>query len=870
MKVRPIDILSDVAAVVFFLILSFAYFITPVSEGLELGGHDIAASVGQGRELTEFHERTGEYTRWTNNVFSGMPTYQISPSYKSSEVLSTIKEVFQVGTTGAVSYVFLYLLGFYLLMRAFGIRPLLATLGSVLWAFSSYFFIIIAAGHIWKVLTLCFIPPTIAGLVLCYRGHYLWGGIVTAIFSALQIFSNHLQMSYYFLFLMLFVVIAYLVDAIVRRKKISWLKATGIIILAGIIGIMANLPNLYHTYEYSKQSMRGPAELTPLPDEAAEATDGGLERDYITQWSYGIDESFTLLVPDFKGGGSSSVMDYPGVEDLDGYDEFMQYAGSTQQALQESGAQVQIPGLNRYWGEQPFTVGPVYVGALVCFLFILGLFFVRGPMKWALLFSTILSFLFAWGHNDPWFTNFCIDHLPLYNKFRTPSSALVVAEFTMPLLSILCVAQIIKYPNDLLHSLRGRIGLGVSLALTAGLCLLWALFPGAAGSCISQQDSQMLDAIGQAFGMDFAAGYRSAITSMHHAILSASAWRSLLVIVLGLGCIMIYVWTRRGEDSPVRSGLYGALLSGALLLICTVDMWSINRRYLNDQSFTDPVQLKQLQPTAADQVILKDKSDYRVLSFAEGNPFNETSNRTAYFHQSIGGYNPAKLHRFQDLIDRKVAQEMQTFAAYINDAEGDMSRVPGDSVASVLNMLNAKYIVFGSRENQVVQNPYANGNGWFVGKIDFVDDADAEMKALQTLDTKHAAVADKKFREVLDGSPLDSGRVELKSREANSISYEVSSPRGGVAVFSEVFYPGWDVLVDGKPAELGRVNYILRALRVEPGTHKVEMKYEPASVSMTETIAFLALGLILLAFVVAFVFALRTAMVKYRNSAMKS
>lgn len=851
-------VLPDLAAILFFLILSFAYFITPVSEGLELGGHDIAASVGQGREQTEYHERTGQYTRWTNTVFSGMPTYQISPSYESSQILAAVQKVWQLGTTGAVSYVFLYLLGFYLLMRVLGMRPLLSVLGSVLWAFSSYFFIIIAAGHIWKVLTLCFIPPTIAGLVLCYRGRYVWGGAITALFTTLQIFSNHVQMSYYFLFLMAFVVIAYLVDAIVRGKKMAWAKATATVFFAGLIGVMANLPNLYHTYEYSKQSMRGPAELTPLPKDAVEATDGGLERDYITQWSYGIDETMTLLVPDFKGGGSSSVMDYPGIEDMEGYDDFMQYAGTTQQALQESGASVQLPGLNRYWGEQPFTVGPVYVGALVCFLFIMGLFFVRGPLKWALLFSTILSMLFAWGHNDAWFTNFCIDHLPMYNKFRTPSSALVVAELAMPLLAVLCIAQIIKRPADIFGTVRGRMGFGIAAVFTAGLCLLWAVVPATAGDCVSMQDSQMLGAIGNAFGTDFAAAYRTSISSLHHAILSASAWRSLFVILLGMACILGYVWSRRGEDIPVRSGVKGIALCGALLLICTIDMWAINRRYLNEESFTDPIALKQLQPNAADQVVLKDKSDYRVLNFSEGNPFNETSNRTAYFHQSIGGYNPAKLHRFQDLIDRRLATEMQTFAAYINDAEGDMTKVPGDSIATALNMLNAKYIIFGTRENQVVQNPYANGNGWFVSKIDYVKNADAEMQALQNLDTKHAAVADEKFRDVLDGSPLDSGRVELKSRDANKVTYNISSQRGGVVVLSEIYYPGWEAKIDGKPIELGRANYILRALRVPAGNHVVELKYEPASVATTETIAFIAMGIILMAFIAAVFFAVHS------------
>ena len=860
----------DVACVLAFMVLSFVYFMKPMSEGLVLGGHDAVASIGQGRELMDYHEQTGDYTRWTNTLFSGMPTYQIAPSYKSADVLSTLSRIYGLGTGSAFCYVFMFLLGFYILLRAFGFRPWLAALGSVLWAFSSYFFIIIAAGHIWKVLALTFIPPTIGGMVLCYRGRYLWGGAVTALFTALQIHANHVQMSYYFLPLMLFIALAYLVDAVVRRKLPAWGKATGVALLAGILGIAANLPNLYHTYDYSKLSLRGPSELTPSKANAAKAATGGLDRDYITQWSYGIDESLTFLIPDFKGGGSGSLMAREELQDLDEFATFYQCAAAADQYLREQGTDLweggqapTPPGLNQYWGDQPFTVGPVYVGAFVCLLFVFGLFFVRGPMKWALLAATAVSFLMGWGHNDAWFTDFCIDHLPMYNKFRTPSSALVVAEFTMPLLAVLALARVIRRPGDVLGTLEGKLGLGVALVLTAGVCLVLWLVPGMAGDCLSAQDARLLNALSGPLGADFVNTFREAIAALHHHVLARSAGRSLFVLVAGLAMAGTFIYMRRksepvSDETAEKALNWGAvMLCGGLLALCLADMWLVNRQYLNDDSFTDPVVLQNPAPTPADQVVLQDKADYRVLSVAEGSPFNETSNHTAFFHQSIGGYNAAKLHRYQDLIDHQLQQEMPPFLGHISEAQGDMAQVPGDSLAPVLNMLNTKYVIFGDKAVQVVQNPYANGNGWFVRKLDFVRNADEEMAALHGLDTKHVAVADERFRPQLEGSPLDSGTVVLKQRTANELTCEVSSPKGGLAVFSEVYYPGWTATVDGQPAELGRVNYVLRALKIPAGRHEVVMTFRPATVTATETVAFVAIGLILLGLAAALSSSLR-------------
>lgn len=853
----------DAIVVLLFLIVSTLYFFTPMSEGLVLGGHDTVASVGLGQEQKEFRNaHNGETTRWSNAIFSGMPTYQTAPSYGATDTVYALSEVYALGTGKwfpAISYLFLYLLGFYVLLRAFNFKPYLAALGSILWAFSSYFLIIIAAGHIWKVMTLAFIPPTIAGLILCYRGKYLWGGAVTALFTAFQVVSNHLQMTYYFLFVMLFLSVAYLVDACMKKTLLQWLKGTGVLIIAGMLGVAANLPNLYHTYQYAQESMRGKAELTPLPSsngqQAQQATDG-LDRDYITMWSYGIDETLTLLIPDYKGGGSSSILDREGVEDLKGYDDFYQCAGQTQQAFQQANMQAYPPGIMLYWGDQPFTVGPVYVGAFVCFLFILGLFYVKGPVKWGLLAATILSLLFAWGKNIPGITDFFIDHMPMYAKFRTVSSALVIAEFTIPLLAVLCLYEISKKKElfDLLHwkeaSQTKKIGLPISLILTLGFCLLVWLAPGVTGNCISSADMSTFNMMRQAgFPADLIGQYMAAVTTMHHAILSADALRSAVVIVLGV----LILWAYASQK------IKGLLCCILLSLLCLVDMWQIDKRYLNNDSFTEEtVRQETFNKTPADARILQDKSYYRVLNLSTGgSPFNETSNATSYYHHSIGGYHAAKLHRYQDLVDRRLNDEIQRLANAINCAEGDMAKVNGDSISPTINMLNTKYLIFGKQANQVVENSYANGNGWFINQLSFVKNADAEMSALAHLDTKHQAVADEKFKTILDGSPLDTGKVELTSYEANQLKYTIQSQKGGVVVFSEIYYPGWSVTIDGKPAEMGRVNYVLRALKVPAGKHEIVATFRPASVTTTNNIAYAALAITILLFVFAIVIRMR-------------
>lgn len=873
----------DVLVVAGFLVLSLLYFFTPLSQGLVLGGHDTVAGMGQGHEQELFNQATGETTRWTNSIFSGMPTYQISPSYGPTHLLGRIGWVLGLFTTGPLRYVFFYLFGFYLLMRSLSLRPAVSALGSVLWAFSSYFFIIIAAGHIWKVNTLGYIPPTIAGLVLAYRGKYLWGCLVTALFTALQVLSNHIQMSYYFAFLMFFICGAYGVDALLKRRLGQWGKATAAIVLGGLLGVAANLPNLYHTYEYSKHSMRGPSELTAAVSETASAqrpTDG-LDRDYITAWSYGIDETMTLLIPMYKGGGSTNIFDREDVEELDGFDELNQHCGALYQAMGGQGGY--LPGTSQYWGDQPMTVGPVYVGAIVCFLFVLGLFVVRGPLKWALLLATVLSLLFSWGRNIMPLTDFFIDYLPMYSKFRTVSSALVVAEFTMPLLGVLALAEVLRRPQVLLGSLRGRIGLGVSLLATAGSCLLFALVPSLA-DCISGQDMQMLEQLA-AMGVpaDFTESYRAAIIHIHEAILSASAWRSFFLIAVAAIVIVAYVLKSRANQGGSRT--MSLAVVAALLAVSLVDMWDVNSRYLNADNFqSEGKRLEGFRPTPADEVVLADKTlDYRVLNLAAGNPFNESTNQTAYWHKSVGGYHAAKLHRYQDLIDRYLNAEVQRLSAAVDNAfkmvpdstafmalvqermatageDADPAAVQcqivreivagnlhADSIAPVLCMLNTRWIIAGSMPQAAFLNESASGNAWFVEKLQYVDGADAEIAALGALDLKRAAVADRRFEDVL-GDAGGAGTVKLLKYQPNELRYAVESTKGGVVALSEIYYPGWTATVDGKEVPVGRVNYVLRALRVEPGRHEVVLEFRPTTLKVTSAVAYASILVILAGF----------------------
>lgn len=815
--------LPDVVVILVFAIISFAYFLVPVTQGKILFQHDASAGVGSAQEFTEYQNRTGETTRWTNSIFGGMPTYQMSPSYQSTDGLSQVMNAYHLWLPDNVWFLFAYLLGFYILLRAFDFRQTLAALGSIMWAFSSYFLIIIAAGHLWKVMALAYLPPMIAGIVLAYRGRYLSGFIVTALFTAFEIKANHVQMTYYYLFIILFMVIAYLVKAVREKQLSGFMKSTGVVAVAAVIGIAINLSSLYHTWQYQKESMRGKSEL--VKKNAANQTSSGLDRDYITQWSYGIDETLTLLVPDAKGGATVPLS-----------------KNATAMAKADPQIQSMIPQLYdaipQYFGTQPGTSGPVYVGAFVLFLFILGLFIVRGSMKWALLAATVLSVLLAWGHNFMGFTNFFLDYIPMYAKFRTVASILVIAEFTIPLLAALALKKIVDEPEVLTKQMKFVY---ISLALTAGVALLIALFPGMMEPFVSDQERQMITSI-QGMDGNTANTILANIAAMREAMVSADAWRSVIIILIGFALLFLYKMKKLRAEYMVI----------CMAVLCLVDMWQVDKRYLNDEMFV-PKSERDMphQATSTDLAIMKDKSlDYRVLNLAS-NTFNE--NETSFFHKSIGGYHPAKLRRYQEMIDAYIAPEMQAAMQAIAAKNGNMQEVDGAKVFPVLNMLNTKYFILPLQGGATMplQNIYAQGNGWFVDKINYVADANAEYAGVGKIDVRHEAVADKKFESILGKAQSNdsTAKVKLVKYEPNNLQYTIESKKGGVVVFAEIYYPGWTATIDGQPAELGRVNYILRALNVKAGKHTVVLDFHPTSISTTETIAYIAIVILLLAII---------------------
>ena len=810
-------LIPDMVAILVFAVISFAYFCPAVTEGRILSQHDSVAGIGAGQEGKEYLERTGERTRWTNSIFGGMPTYQMAPSYDSTDLLKGIENLYHLYLPTYVWYVFVMLLGFYILLRAFNFKVWMAGLGAIIWAFSSYFFIIIAAGHIWKFITLAYIPPTIAGMVLCYRGKYMLGGLVTALFVALQISSNHVQMSYYFLFVMLFMAIAYGVQAYQQKTLARFGKSTGVLVVAGLIGVCINLSNLYHTYEYSKESMRGKSEL--VKENSANQTSSGLERDYITQWSYGIGETFSLLVPNVKGGASVP---------LAANEKAMEKANPMYGSIYSQ--------LGQYWGEQPGTSGPVYVGAFVVFLFVLGLFIVKGPMKWALLAATVLSILLSWGKNFMGFTDFFIDYVPMYNKFRAVSSILVIAEFTIPLLAMLALKEVVSTPAIIKERKKDFL---ISFGLTGGLALLFAVLPKVFfPSYVSTMEMNAL----QGIPADQLVPLLANLEEVRMSLFTSDAWRSFFIVLLGAGLVWAY---GMGKLKQIP-------LLAALAVLCLVDMWSVNKRYLYDEQFVEKqVQTQGFRQTETDKMILEDEAlDYRVLNLAS-NTFNE--NNTAYWHKSVGGYHAAKLRRYQEMIEEHISGEMQGLYKAVADAGGDMEQLD-PSAFPVLNMLNTRYFIFPLQGGQTVPlaNPFALGNAWFVDEVDYVNNANEEIGAIHGLDPTEKAVVDKKFESVVKSLPSDStATIELVAYEPNYLKYEVSSDKGGTVVFSEIYYPGWKSTIDGQEVAHGRANYILRAMNVPAGQHVVEFRFDPTSLHVTENIAFVALGLLaLLAIVV--------------------
>ena len=828
-------LLPDLIAILAFVLLSFAYFFPADIENRILFQHDTAAGAGAGQEVKEYYEQTGERSRWTNSLFGGMPMYQIAPSYDSTKSLQWVQKAYQLFLPDYVCLTFMLMLGFYILLRVFGIPVWLAGLGGIMWAFSSYFFILISAGHIWKFITLAYVPPTIAGIVLAYRGKLLWGGILTALFVALQITSNHVQMSYYFFFVILFFVGAYFEKAWRTKTLPQFFKASAVLIVAALVGIAANVSNLYHTYAYSKETMRGKSELVQTGD-AAKQTSSGLDRDYITQWSYGIDETLTLLVPNFKGGASAA---------LSQSETAMSKANPMYSSLYGS--------LTQYFGTQPMTSGPVYVGAFVLFLFVLGCFIVKGPLKWALIGATFFSIVLSWGKNFMPLTDFFIDYVPLYNKFRAVSSILVIAEFTIPLLAIFALKRLLEEPEILKQEKKP---LGISLLLTAGIALLLAVAPGSIGSgYVPAQEAQMLqNAVNQQMiPANELSGILANLGEMRAELVSSDALRSFIII--GIGCSLLWLYA----SGKLRSSLTIA----GITILCLADMWGVNKRYLNDAQFVPhSIRTETFTKTNTDELILQDTSlDYRVLNFATST-FDD--NNTSYWHKSVGGYHPAKLRRYQEMIEHHISPEMQAAYEAIATAGGEMDSVDANKFR-ILNMLNTKYFIFPAgqqRQTVPILNPHAYGNAWFVNKVQYVNNANEEIDALDSIIPTETAVVDARFKDVLKGtteSYKDSlSSIRLTSYTPNRLTYETNNAQDGIAVFSEIYYPdGWHVTIDGQPAELARADYILRTMYVPAGQHTIEMRFDPTSLHVTEGIAYGALALLVIGIIVAVLIAKR-------------
>ncbi|WP_294082680.1 YfhO family protein [Proteiniphilum sp. UBA5384] len=810
-------ILPDLIVIVGFILISFIYFAPAILDGRVIAQSDSLAAIGQGQEQRDYMERhDGRRTRWNLSMFSGMPSYQMSPTYDSSKPQDAIKKVYNLFLPSYVGLVFIMLLGFYILLRALKASPLLSALGAVIWAFSSYFFILIAAGHIWKFITLAYIPPTIAGMIYIYRKKYLLGGLLFMLFVAFQISSNHLQMTYYFLFVMLFIVIAFLVEAIRKKELPGFIKSTAVLLIAGIIGIAANASNLYHTYEYSKETMRGKSELVHHGEE--NKTGDGLERDYITAWSYGIGETWTLLVPNTKGGASVP---------LAANEKAMSKARPEYYQLYQQ--------IGQYWGEQPGTSGPVYVGAFVLTLFVLGLFIVKGPLKWALLAGTLFSIILSWGKNFMGPTDFFIDWIPMYNKFRAVSSILVVAEFCIPLLAALAVKEVIQKPEILKGNIKQ---LYISLGITGGMALLFAIAPKLFfSSFISAQEMQAL----QSLPPEHVQAVITNLTDIRVSIFTADAWRSFFIVAIGGLLVWLFIHQRVKAEWTIAG----------ILLLCLVDMWDVNKRYLNDNDFvpqTNQQQFFTLSPT--DQYILQDTTQYyRVLNMATST-FNDGI--TPYHHKVIGGYHAAKLRRYQDLIDIHLSKEMVALQQGIIGSQGEMDSLNADQF-KVLNMLNSKWIIMPAQDGATipVENPYAMGNAWFVDSLRFVDNADEEIDALSAIDLRKEAVADKSFEPLLAGfqpTPADSAStIRLADYDSDFVTYAVDAKKDELALFSEIYYPrGWKITIDGQPTEMLRANYTLRALPIPAGQHTVEFRFDPQSIKVTDGIAYTALIIMLI------------------------
>ena len=776
-------------AIVTFVLLVMVYFAPQVFENKQLPQGDMISARGMGHDAREYHEQTGEWSHWSNSMFGGMP-YNVTSGVDSKSIfrpISTLMKVSFHGETTAVLW--LLLIGFYIFMLAVGSGPWLGIVGSIAFAFGSYNLIIIGAGHVTKGWVLATVPAVIGGCMLCYQKKYIVGFIVTLLATGLNVYWNHQQISYYTLLMLIPLAITYLVYAIREKKQKQFWTASAALVVAAIMAIAPAMDKLLPTWDYSKETMRGGAVLKGTED--SKAGKSGLNREYAFQWSYGKAETMTLLIPNFYGGSSNYALG----EDSETYKTVKKYAGSSQ-------AKQIAKSLPTYWGDQPFTSGPVYAGAIICFLFVLGLLAVKGPERWWLLAAVIIGILLSWGRNLPSLNNWLFDHLPLYNKFRTPSMSLVMTTTAMAMLGMLALRALLKKEVELKH-------IYIATGITGGLCLLIALFPGLAGGFTAKMDAQLPEWLSECLLDD------------RRAMLTSDAWRSLCFILLAAAGAFAYL-----KIEKMRSGILIALM-GVLIL---ADLWTVDKRFLNDDHFV-PKKRNLVTMTEADKQILADKDpNYRVLNLTTST-FNDA--QTSYFHKSVGGYSPAKLRRYQDIID-------YYFAGNIN--------------MNVLNMLNTRYVI---TQQGVQYNPEAFGNAWFVQNIDWVNNPNEEIAAIGNIDLQQKAVIDTCWRtKVSDGLAMTQPASIRLTNYANpgNLFYESESTEDGLAVFSEVYYKTWKAFIDGKEVPVVRANYILRAIEVPAGKHTIEFRCEDDLLLDTQIVSTIASCLVVLVIILLLVF----------------
>lgn len=826
------------------VVIALAYFAPDNFDGASLNQSDMLQGTANGHEGAEYLAQTGEKALWTGSLFSGMPTFQISPTYASNALFDWLNGLYGLWLPSPSNLLYMMMFGFFIMLYCMGLRWYYALIGAIGWGFSSYFIIIIGAGHIWKFLALSYIPPTIGGLVLCYRGRYLLGSALTAVFAMLQLNANHPQMTYYFAFVIAGFVIVYLIDALRSKKIKQWATATALLAGAGALALGANLPSLYNTYEYSKETKRAQSELASADapqSPSAEKPTGGLPKSQIVGWSYGRSEMFSLLVPNVKGGATIKAENgQPAMKTLAQLDG----------ASSESPMNQQLLGyFTQYFNDSEGTNGPVYVGALICALFLLGCLIVRGPMKWCLVVLTVLSMLLALGINFESLTDLMIYHFPMYNKFRAVESILVVAEFTMPLLAVLALATLLKPNTDKAGTDTRVKALLFSFGICAAVCLIGVIAPGAFGSVFTSQDNEVFAQIQQQNIPVF--DLQQAIERLRLGMVRSDSLRSLIFIALGFAALLAAVKGKLGRGAAIAA-------VGALVL---VDLYVVDKRYVDHSNFLaanpyESIDISAgLAPDGLDKKIMEDTAtSYRVLDIPD---FGGA--RRSYHHKMVGGYHAAKLNRYEDLIQRRMRHVLGLgyIPSFRNDSivktyTPEEQKVIAEALADyrVLDMLNTKYIITGDAEVPVLENTSALGNAWLVDELRYVDDANAEMDALSTLDPARQAVADKKFMSALGNdvvAPQPGDTIYLTSYTPNRLTYHVSTRSGGLGVFSEVYFPwGWKATIDGQPAELGRVNYVLRAMRLPAGSHTVTMTFDPDSIHTTTNVAYACVTLIYL------------------------